>query len=74
MEILDEVEESLSPFNFDLVVEHATIEIERVDVKILSKLSPASVPIESETIESEAQVQVQYIETEELVPDMKTSF
>lgn len=69
MESQEEVEESLSPFNFDLV-EQAPIEGVREE-EVIPKLSPVSVPTESETIESEAQEQ--YIENDVTVPDMKSS-
>jgi hypothetical protein len=70
MESQEEVEESLSPFNFDLV-EQAPIEAVREEEEVIPKLSPVSVPTESETIESEAQEQ--YIENDVTVPDMKSS-
>ena len=70
MESQEEVEESLSPFNFDLV-EQAPIEAVREEEEVIPKLSPVSVPTESETIESEAQEL--YIENDVTVPDMKSS-
>ena len=70
MESQEEVEESLSPFNFDLV-EQAPIEAVREEEEVIPKLSPVSVPTESETIESEAQEQ--YNENDVTVPDMKSS-
>ena len=70
MESQEEVEESLSPFNFDLV-EQAPIEAVREEEEVIPKLSPVSVPTESETIESEAQEL--YIENDVTVPDMKNS-
>ena len=70
MESQEEVEESLSPFNFDLV-EQPSIEAVREEEEVIPKLSPVSVPTESETIESEAQEQ--YIENDVTVPDMKSS-